>query len=224
MFVLALTLVFVKLRSLVVLLTLVFALPVFAQRKESSNTPRTAASVIVKLKSSQALGDQKLLATIQHATGTSLAQAHAFQRSTPRNTMSAASQGLERVFVLPLLGPRDAQQVASELKADPLIEYAQPNYIYSIDAVDAPNDPHYDKQWFLRNIRADRAWEITRGDSSIAIGVIDTGVDWLHPDLNVQFKVNKLEDRNNNGVFDAWPSTLLRTDIFGNEVRIFFSA
>ncbi|HET6510699.1 MAG TPA: S8 family serine peptidase [Candidatus Kapabacteria bacterium] len=210
----ALTLVFVKLRSLVVLLLLILAVPVIAQQKQ----PRAASSVILKLRSIDALSDQKLLTKIQNATGTSVAQAHAFQRSIPRNTMSAASQGLERVFVLPLSGPRDAQQIAAELKADPLIEYAQPNYIYSIDAVEAPNDPDYDKQWFLRNVRADRAWEITRGDSSIAIGVVDTGVDWLHPDLNVQFKVNKLEDRNNNGVFDAWPSNQQRRDVFGNDV------
>jgi subtilisin family serine protease len=172
----------------------------------------------VKLRNDISNIDHQLRAKIESATGSSFSQAHPFQKAINRNTLSVSAQGLDRIIVLPLAGPRDAEYAVAQLINDPQIEYAQPNYIYSIDATEAPNDPDYDKQWYLRNIRADRAWEITRGDSSIAIGIVDTGVDWLHPDLDVQFRINKSEDRNNNGAFDAWPSSEQRKDIFGATV------
>jgi subtilisin family serine protease len=172
----------------------------------------------VKLRNGISNIDHQLRAKIESATGSSLSQAHPFQKAVNRNTLSVSAQGLDRIIVLPLAEPRDAEYAVAQLINDPQIEYAQPNYIYSIDATEAPNDPDYGKQWYLRNIRADRAWEITRGDSSIAIGIVDTGVDWLHPDLDVQFRINKSEDRNNNGAFDAWPSTEQRKDIFGATV------
>lgn len=179
---------------------------------------RSSSSVIVKLRSAQSVTDAALRTKIQSFTGTALTASHAFQRSTRQNTQSFTSNGLERIYVIPLSGPRDAQSIASQLAGLAEIEYAQPNYIYSIDAAQA-NDPDLNRQWYIKNVRADQAWEITTGDSSIAIGVLDTGVDWLHPDLSTQFKINKAEDRNGNGVFDAWPSNQQGTDIFGNQVN-----
>ncbi|MFH0778311.1 MAG: S8 family serine peptidase [Candidatus Eisenbacteria bacterium] len=51
-----------------------------------------------------------------------------------------------------------------------------------------PNDEHFDLQWALsqdtdRDLNAPEAWDVERGDSSIIVGMIDTGVDWMHPDL-----------------------------------------
>ncbi len=46
-----------------------------------------------------------------------------------------------------------------------------------------PNDPEYQLQWSLHKIFADAAWDIARGDSSVAIAVIDVGVDIDHNDL-----------------------------------------
>lgn len=44
-------------------------------------------------------------------------------------------------------------------------------------------DPYFGNQWNLQKMRADKAWEITRGDSSIVIAIIDSGVDYEHEDL-----------------------------------------
>ena len=46
-----------------------------------------------------------------------------------------------------------------------------------------PNDYHLSNQWYLSIIRANEAWEITTGSPLIKVGVLDSGTDWLHPDL-----------------------------------------
>jgi serine protease len=59
------------------------------------------------------------------------------------------------------------------------IESIEPDYIYK--AFLAPNDPDYSKQWNLRGINVERAWEENQGEG-ITVAVIDTGVSRV-PDL-----------------------------------------
>lgn len=74
--------------------------------------------------------------------------------------------------------------------------YAEPNYV--VHAEDIPNDVLFGQQWALRNtgqtvagfagkpgadIKATQAWEITQGSRNIVVGVVDSGVDYTHPDL-----------------------------------------
>ncbi len=70
-----------------------------------------------------------------------------------------------------------AQLNNSEIKK--YVEYIEPNYIYK--AFEVPNDPDYSKQWNLRSINIERAWEEAKGDGKI-VAVIDTGVSKV-PDL-----------------------------------------
>ncbi len=80
----------------------------------------------------------------------------------------------------------------SALKADPAIAYAEPNYIRQ--AVAFPNDPDFNKLYGMHNIGqtggtvdadidAVEAWDMQKGSKKVIIGLIDTGVDYLHPDL-----------------------------------------
>lgn len=46
------------------------------------------------------------------------------------------------------------------------------------------NDPDIKLQYGLEKINADGAWAVTKGDESIVIAVVDTGVDLNHPDLS----------------------------------------
>lgn len=45
------------------------------------------------------------------------------------------------------------------------------------------NDPDLKLQYGITSINAQNAWSITKGDESIIIAVVDTGVDLNHPDL-----------------------------------------
>lgn len=127
--------------------------------------------------------------------------------------------------------------ILHELNNHPDIEYAEPNFIYTIDPVmqaslsvkklidspfadmnvTLPNDPQFGQLWGMRNtgsnepkgkagvegadINALKAWELTKGDSDIVIAVIDTGVDYNHPDLKQNRWINT-EEIAGNGIDD----------------------
>ena len=72
----------------------------------------------------------------------------------------------------------------NELKKDPSIEYAEPNYKRQAQ-ITTPNDTYYSGyQWNMPIIRANYVWDITRGSNSTVIAIIDTGVSLTHPDLS----------------------------------------
>ena len=80
-----------------------------------------------------------------------------------------------------------------------------------------PNDPHYRDQWYLRSVNVDDAWTIllNRGydfgnTSDVVVAVIDTGVDYNHPDIRSHIWINEDEipnngiDDDNNGYIDDY--------------------
>ena len=48
-----------------------------------------------------------------------------------------------------------------------------------------PNDPLYSQQWAPALIDAVQSWNVSYGSSSVAIGIIDSGYDPNHPDIDV---------------------------------------
>jgi subtilisin family serine protease len=111
----------------------------------------------------------------------------------------------------------DVLQTVQQLTGRPGIAYVEPNYALSIDAT--PNDPRFSELWGLNNtgqtggtfdadIDAPEAWDITTGSSTVVVGVIDTGVDYNHPDLAANIWTNPGEvpgnglDDDGNGYID----------------------
>ena len=46
-----------------------------------------------------------------------------------------------------------------------------------------PNDPLWSQQWGPSRVRLPEAWDVARGDSTIVVAVLDTGIDSTHPEL-----------------------------------------
>jgi subtilisin family serine protease len=96
--------------------------------------------------------------------------------------------------------------IASKLAALPEVEWAEPNYIRETNAV--PNDPRYAEQWHLPAVSAPGAWDVTKGRPHIVIAVVDSGVDYTHPDLapNIWSNVDEVAgdgvDNDGNGYVD----------------------
>ncbi|MEW8278420.1 MAG: S8 family peptidase [Candidatus Thiodiazotropha sp.] len=61
------------------------------------------------------------------------------------------------------------------------VAYAEPNYIVRPSLT--PNDTHYNLQWHYPQINLPQAWDITTGDNSVIVAVIDTGVLLTHPEM-----------------------------------------
>jgi thermitase len=124
------------------------------------------------------------------------------------------------------------------LSEDPNVEYAEPNFIYSIvkpvEEIDldhilspelkefsnyTPSDPKFTSLWGLKNtgrnepgrtspgragadINALRAWSITKGSKAVKVAIIDTGIDYTHPDLVDNMWTNEAEANGTAGVDD----------------------
>ncbi len=123
-----------------------------------------------------------------------------------------------------LLSVPEAQELekAEELKCNPLVEYAEPNYVVQItDPIAAdphhdsfrapqvtPDDPYFPSQWNLALIEVSDAWEVTTGSDKIVIAFVDSGADLDHPEFKDKIWENTDEipgneiDDDDNGYID----------------------
>ncbi len=76
----------------------------------------------------------------------------------------------------------DIESLAKSLVEQQGVKVAEPNFVVRSKSV-VPNDPLFSYQWGLDAIEAPKAWEIQRGEPSISVAILDTGVDTTHPDL-----------------------------------------
>jgi hypothetical protein len=95
------------------------------------------------------------------------------------------------------------------LEQNPLVEYVIPNRILKIQAEitdeyfvsNAPGwDFNYETQWGIKNINAEQAWSKTLGEGAL-VAVIDSGVNYNHPDLwnNIWVNPKLVRDINQDG-------------------------
>ncbi len=134
-----------------------------------------------------------------------------------------------RHFGLVRAKTRTTMQLIAELKADPDVEIAEPNYLRWPDSV--PNNALFPVQWSAQNtgqtisnssgivnagtpgadIEFLPAWSMTRSDAKqVVVGVLDTGVTYTHPDLVGTIWMNPMEtpgnglDDDGNGFVDDY--------------------
>jgi hypothetical protein len=93
-------------------------------------------------------------------------------------------------------------------RKDPAVAHAEPNFVYRLGAL--PNDPRFGELWGLHNtgqsggtadidLNAPEAWELTQGSRTAGVvAVIDTGIDYTHPDLRGNVWTNPGEVPNNH--------------------------
>ncbi|HRF42597.1 MAG TPA: S8 family serine peptidase, partial [Saprospiraceae bacterium] len=102
---------------------------------------------------------------------------------------------------------QDIVVLHDELKGVEVIEAIQLNYLGNWYF--QPNDPLVSLQWYLDKIQAFAAWDNSRGSQEIVVAVLDTGIDWSHPDFagaiysnSAEIPGNGLDDDDNGFVDD----------------------
>ena len=126
----------------------------------------------------------------------------------------------------------DFEMLAEVLEQDPMVEYAMPDTSRIIIDTDIentvnhqavvgsqaaamanrgrviPNDPEFARLWHLDNpnndadIDAPEGWTYTTGSTEVVVAVIDSGIDYLHPDLRNNIWINQAETKGQVGVDD----------------------
>ena len=145
---------------------------------------------------------------------------HVRQRFAARSRRHPSATNLPeitRTYVLDCgnISAADQARRLEQLKADPDVEFAQA--VHTFSAVDLPNDPFlatsgswgqpYPDLWGLQAIGAPAAWDTATG-TGVVVAVVDTGIDYNHPDLaaNVWINQNEIDgnfvDDDNNGFVD----------------------
>ncbi len=117
---------------------------------------------------------------------------------------AALGQALSLVpglYEVQLTGLSVANAVAA-FQANPNVISAEPDYLVS--AAGVPNDPIFGSQYALQNtgqsdglagvdIRAVQAWNVTSSAKNVIVSLIDTGINYDHPDLYQNIWINQAE-------------------------------
>jgi subtilisin family serine protease len=129
---------------------------------------------------------------------------------------------LDNIYLLHVPMGSDILAIVQEYASCPNVVYAEPNgrvYPCSI-----PNDANFSIQWYLHNtgqmiwnntsgipdadIDAPEAWDIETGSPDVVIAIVDSGIDYTHPELSNKIWNNTDEipgngiDDDNNGYID----------------------
>ena len=183
--------------------------PVDDRRQPSPERPFVSGELIVGFKEGVSLAQQR--------------------RALARHSGKVTRQFGRIDGVLATVPATRMQQARRTLERDPRVDYVEPNFVLRTSGHGDPGDPDFHQLWGLHNfgqavagipgtpdadIDALEAWQVSQGSSDVVVGVIDTGVDYSHPDLASQMWTNPGEDcagcRSNgvdddgNGYVDDW--------------------
>jgi len=174
--------------------------------------PNTAAENFLQSPSAQRLNPSSPLSKIQ-AVKPMIASG---DRRSPNAT-------LQEIYTVDI-EQENPQSLVAQLMATGAFEWVELNRTISLPGfgpgprteADTPNDDSLSLQWYHDYIGTFTAWDTTQGDSTIVIGILDTGLDYDHPEFEGQVAVSSAEDANGNGRFDPWPSTEQVNGVFGD--------
>ncbi len=129
-----------------------------------------------------------------------------FLRDANRKQGRRGPELFDRLAVLRLPSGVDPAAAISALRLDPAVEAVEPDL--PVRPLGVPDDPRYPEQWGPQKIQAPAAWDVTTGRPEVVVAVLDTGVDYTHPDLGANLWVNEGEvpangaDDDGNGFVD----------------------
>lgn len=172
-----------------------------------SNPQMKADEIIVKLQESHnGLGDQ----SSRTLTPRSLAALPFALAAHPISNHPVNSDSrLAGIYRVQLKENESVTRALRRIRQYGNVRYAEP--VYAHYSLSTPNDPKAHPttgdQYYLKNIKAYEAWDITKGSGEIIIGISDTGIDFTHNDISSKIYTNPLEiennlDDDNNGYVD----------------------
>lgn len=117
-------------------------------------------------------------------------------RSIQTLPMQQAGEGVLDV-VQAQRGGASQEQLLRSYQQRSEVRFAEPDGTVSIKLVS--NDPSYGSLWGMKSTgfgaRAETAWDMTTGSARSVVGIVDTGIDYTHPDLYLNIWLNQGETK-----------------------------
>lgn len=193
-----------------------------------------ANTIILKVKpnyrnhcTSNAINHPLFQNLVQSLNVTNLHKKFPFDKAPERESNSAGQRfvDLSLIYELNYNSSLPIEKAINKLLSTGVFIYAEPHIIPQLNY--NPNDPlaNPTDQYHLQTINAFNAWNINKGDSTIVIGITDTGIDPTHPDLFncIKRNYNDIPDGvDNDG--DLYVDNYLGWDLGSNDNDATFAA
>ena len=123
-----------------------------------------------------------------------------------RSNPAVHTQTLGHLGMLLLTFPPgwDVNAIKTELEKDPAVQYVSRNAIVRGQGMTLPNDPGFERLR-LEQVDALGAWNYATDSTDIVIAVMDTGIDYTHPELKNNLWINQQELNGIPGMDDDHP-------------------
>lgn len=94
----------------------------------------------------------------------------------------AGEQSQIHAYRIRLNGNVSMQYALDRIRRHADVTYVEPNHL--LQAVGTPNDPSWGSQYGPKKMQVDQAWDVYEPQAQTVVAVLDSGVDYNHPDLN----------------------------------------
>jgi serine protease len=112
---------------------------------------------------------------VKFREGVTTARQGRAMREVPGRIDNRSTRRIRDALLIKAVDEPNADRLASTLRSQPEVLWAQPNYFRRLKWV--PNDPGYARQWNFDLIRIPFAWDIDNGASDkVVVAVVDTGI------------------------------------------------
>ncbi|OGU56911.1 MAG: hypothetical protein A2X64_02680 [Ignavibacteria bacterium GWF2_33_9] len=145
-------------------------------------------------------------------------------------TLSNSCSNLSRIFILKYQSDIPKKKIIDYLQSTKQFEYVEEipeRHLFLI-----PNDSLFSEQYYFDLLQISEAWDSIKVKTQIIVGVVDTGVDYDHPDLNANIwnnpgetgldkygedkRFNNIDD-DENGFIDDWHGWDFVSDSLGED-------
>ncbi len=125
--------------------------------------------------------ETRLVVGVNSVQPTSFSDLEEIAAKYQAKTVNTVSMGGKVKAIVVELSPTLESSFSEEVRSVGLASYVEPSM--KVEAQFTPNDPYWNLQWGPQKIEADWAWNTTMGSNDVLVAVVDTGIDYHHPDL-----------------------------------------